>query len=221
MAKKPAKTRPRKISAAEIDERLGKARLAAVLARSRASVASRELAYVLEVMADAAQRAIKATAPVLLKVRASPQTPEMVRRTLVDGKPRKRGENWRPIWSVVGEFDFRPRIGYSALFLVFEKWSTKQIKKLVGSLRIARITVVYKDERGKEMEYTLGDATSYDLCISRALKQTDPEDTEGTFGQNIGSLAARYDNAQGGGKRSKLGTLRVWLASNEMKSKRV
>lgn len=217
-AKRARRPRPRKITPEEIDRKLEEARRAAKLRRSRDSATSRELAYVLEVLQDAAARAL-GRVQVLLKVSASPATEEMQRRALNDGKPRKRGEKWRPIWSVIGEFTFRPTVGYGELHKVFVRWSTKRIEKLVNPMRIARIVVVYQDQRGKDTDYTLGDATSWQLSLSRAKEQTDPTDDTSDFGGKFGSLAVRYDNEDD--ERSELATLRVWLAANLMKSRSV
>jgi hypothetical protein len=114
---------------------------------------------------------------------------------------------------MVARFVFPGGSTYDDILIVLRDWrDDRRIEKAIGSSRLARIQVRYKDKkgRGSHGEYTLSEIGSWEFAVSRATQRV------GSHDDRLDSLINRY-GADGDKSISYIDSLIVWFSPHTAK----
>lgn len=120
-----------------------------------------------------------------------------------------QSERSRVPWRLVAKFDFPKGTTYDDIFIVLRDWrDDRRIERLVGSDRLSRIQVRYKDKKGRgaKGEYTLSEIGSWELAASRATERVGVRD------DRLDALVNRYGTS--GDTTSYIESLIVWFSAS-------
>jgi hypothetical protein len=120
-----------------------------------------------------------------------------------------QSERSRVPWRLVAKFDFPRGTTYDDIFITLRDWrDDRKIERLVGSDRLTRIQVRYKDKKGRgaKGEYTLSEIGSWELAASRATERVGVRD------DRLDSLINRY--GANGETVSYIESLIVWFSAS-------
>lgn len=114
----------------------------------------------------------------------------------------------RTPWRMVARFAFPRGTTYEDIFSILRDWrDDRRIEKKIGSDRLSRIQVLYKDRKGRgaRSEYTLSEIAPWELAVSRASERVGVRD------DRQDSLIGRYGASAP--TVSYIDSLVVWFSS--------